>query len=178
MRRAIAKFRMCPILKVLPTLETQFEFDELEHETRRAWQAYVDGRHTKLLSTLPVILLDGRRLVDSTTDDRKARAYRFLSIAYRLGAGITSRLGFTDLSWMSAEGAFHSAHFCDSPDLETAISLRYLAWTLVCQDRFDEAESVATAAAERIQPAMLDRDAGARSGSSATSCSMQPAQRS
>jgi hypothetical protein len=36
------------------------------------------------------------------------------------------------------------------------MSLRYLAWTLVRQGRFEDAERVAVSAAERIQPAMLD----------------------
>jgi hypothetical protein len=159
LRCAITANGQVPDLDGLADTQDTIELDELEHDTRRAWQAYVDGRHTELLTTLPVILLDGRRLVHSITDDQKATAWRFLSIAYRLGAGITNRLGFTDLSWLSVERALYSARFCDSPDLETAISLRYLAWTLFRQGRFDEAESVATAAAERIQPAMLDRDA-------------------
>jgi transcriptional regulator with XRE-family HTH domain len=158
LRRAITAKGQEPDLEGPADLGDTIELNELELDTRRSWHAYVDGRHNELLTTLPVILLDAHRLVESGTNDQKATACRFLSIAYRLGAGISSRLGFTDLSWLSAERALYYARFCDSPDLETAISLRYLAWTLVRQERFDEAEHVATAAAERIQPAMLDRD--------------------
>jgi len=53
----------------------------------------VDGRHSELLTTLPIILFDGQRLVHVTVDDEKAGAYRALSTAYRLGAGITGGSG-------------------------------------------------------------------------------------
>jgi hypothetical protein len=132
--------------------------DELDRETHRAWQAYVDGRHTELFNALPAILNDARRLVHVSTGDDRAKAHRLLSTAYRLGAGITSRYGYTDLSWSAAERALDAAGSSDSPELQQAISLRYLAWTLVRQARLEEAERVGTAAAERIQPAMLDRD--------------------
>ena len=131
---------------------------EPEEDTRQAWRAYVGGRHSELLNTLPIILFDGQRLVHVTDDDEKAGAYRALSTAYRLGAGITGRLGYLDLSWLAAERALRAARASDAPDLEQAISARYLAWTLVRQARMDEAERIATAAAERIQPKMLDRD--------------------
>lgn len=158
LRKAItADCRLCD-LDILADPAEACSSLELAQETSRAWQAYVGGRHDELLTTLPVILIDGQRLVRAATDDEKARAYRTLSTAYRLGAGITARLGFTDLSWIAAEKALRAARSSDAPELEEAISLRYLAWTLLRQSRVDEAERVATVAAERIQPAMLDRD--------------------
>jgi transcriptional regulator with XRE-family HTH domain len=131
---------------------------ELTQEVHNAWNAYVAGRHADLLGTLPALLVDGRRLVHSATDDDRAKANRVLSTAYRLGAGISSRLGFTDLAWSSADRALDAARSSDSPDLQVAISLRYLVWTLVRQSRVEEAEHLATTAAERIQPVLLDRD--------------------
>ena len=145
-------------LDVVAEPEETTTFDQLIEDTRQAWRAYVDGRHSELLNTLPIILFDGQRLVHVTVDDEKAGAYRALSTAYRLGAGITGRLGYLDLSWLAAERALRAARASDAPDLEQAISARYLAWTLVRQARMDEAERIATAAAERIQPKMLDRD--------------------
>ena len=67
-------------------------------------------------------------------------------------------MGLDDLAWTSAERALHAAREADAPDVEIAISMRYLAWTLVRQQRFAEAERIAVAAAERIQPNMLDQD--------------------
>lgn len=65
------------------------------------------------------------------------------------------RVGFDDLAWTSAERALDAARWSDAPELETVISLQYLAWTLVRQGRLDDAERVAVTAAEQVQPAML-----------------------
>jgi transcriptional regulator with XRE-family HTH domain len=132
--------------------------DVLISTAHNAWRAYVDGHHTELLHALPSLLVDTRRLVHATQDDAKAAAHRVLSTAYRLGAGIAGRFGLDDLAWTSAERALHAARHSDSPDLETAISLRYLVWTLVRQGRTEDAERVAVKAAEQIEPRMLNRD--------------------
>src|SRR5207248_10572113 len=84
--------------------------------------------------------------------------YRVLSTAYRLGAGIAGRLGFDDLAYSAAVRAVEAARDSDSPDIESAISLRYLAWTLVRQGYPETAERVATQAAAAVEPRMLDRD--------------------
>jgi transcriptional regulator with XRE-family HTH domain len=130
------------------------------HET---WQAYVDGRHGELLHALPVLLTDARRLVHASNGDDSAAAQRMLSTAYRLGAGIAGRLDMDDLAWTAAERALAAARKSDNPEIEIAISLRYLVWTLIKQGRTDDAERVAVKAAEKIEPRMLDRDA-ARAG--------------
>ncbi|MFT7836950.1 helix-turn-helix transcriptional regulator [Saccharothrix sp. BKS2] len=123
-----------------------------------AWRAYVDGRHTTLLHLLPALLVDARRLVHSTAGDDNAVAHRILSTAYRLGAGLVGRFELDDLAWTSAERALAAAGKSDNVELETAISLRYLVWTLVRQQRTEDAERVAVRAAEQVEPRMLDRD--------------------
>lgn len=131
---------------------------ELTAAAHMAWRAYVDGRHAVLLEALPAVLADARRLTRAAGEEEKAGAHRVLSTAYRLGAGLAGRIGYDDLAWSSAERALVAARESDAPEMETAISLRYLAWTLVRQGRFDDAERVAVRAAEQIQPGMLDRD--------------------
>jgi signal transduction histidine kinase len=131
---------------------------KLTATAHQAWRAYVDGRHAELLHALPPLLVDARRLAHATETDDRAAAHRVLSTTYRLGAGLAGRLELDDLAWTSAERALRAARKSDSPDLETAISMRYLVWTLIRQGRMDEAERVAIRAAEQIEPRMLDRD--------------------
>jgi len=130
----------------------------LTESAHSAWRAYVEGRHGELLHALPTLLVDARRLVHDAEDDLRAAAHRVLSTTYRLGAGLAGRFGLDDLAWTSAERALRAARVSDSPDLETAISIRYLVWTLVRQGRTEDAERVAVRAAEQIEPRMLDRD--------------------
>ncbi|WP_410625649.1 helix-turn-helix domain-containing protein [Amycolatopsis sp. cmx-8-4] len=158
LRRAITADASIPGLEDLADTRELLPLSELTETAHAAWRAYVDGRHTELLHALPVVLTDARRVVRDTRDDDRAGAYRVLSTAYRLGAGIAGRLGYDDLAYTSASRAIHAAAESDAPEVETAISLRYLAWTLVRQRRADDAERVATRAAAAIEPRMLDRD--------------------
>ncbi|PPK65843.1 helix-turn-helix transcriptional regulator [Actinokineospora auranticolor] len=127
-------------------------------EAHKAWRAYVDGRHDELLQRLPALLTDARRLIHASSGAEKATACRLISVGYRLGAGIAGRLGLDDLAWTAAEKAIDVARQSDTPEVDTAVSTRYLVWTLIRQGRTAEAERVAVVAAERIEPRMLDRD--------------------
>lgn len=133
-------------------------FDELALTARRAWTDYVSGRMTELLDVLPILLIDARRLVAASLGDSAPAAHRLLSQCYRLGAGVAGRLDLDDLAWASAERALEAARLSDQPDVERAVSLRYLVWVLVRQGRSDEASRVAIRAAENIEPRMLERD--------------------
>ncbi|HKS48764.1 MAG TPA: helix-turn-helix domain-containing protein [Amycolatopsis sp.] len=158
LRQAITAGEHVPGLEDFAEPHELIRLDELNRAAHWAWRAYVDGRHAELLHGLPAVLIDARRLVRTATGAEQAGAQRALSTAYRLGAGMAGRAGFDDLAWTSAERALDAARQSDAPDLETAISLRYLAWTLVRQGRLDDAERVAVTAAEQVQPPMLDRD--------------------
>ncbi|HEV2782363.1 MAG TPA: helix-turn-helix transcriptional regulator [Actinophytocola sp.] len=158
LRQAITATEEIPGLADFTETAEVLPLEVLAGTAHRAWRAYVDGRHGELLHALPTLLVDARRLAHASSDDAKAAAHRVLSTAYRLGAGIAGRFGLDDLAWTSAERALHTARLSDAPDLETAVSLRYLVWTLVRQGRPDEAERVAVRAAERIEPRMLDKD--------------------
>lgn len=159
LRRAITSGQDIPGLTDFAENDDTASVEQLARSAHQAWRAYVDGRHGELLHALPAVLADARRRIDTSVDDERAAAYRVLSTAYRLCAGIAGRLGLDDLAWTAAERALAAARHCDAPDIESAISLRYLAWTLVRQGRTDDAERVAVRAAENIQPGLFDRDA-------------------
>lgn len=158
LRRSINADSHIPGLDDFADTRELLPLPELTASAHAAWRAYVDGLHGQLLHALPAVLTDARRVVRDTADEERAGAHRVLSTAYRLGAGIAGRLGYDDLAYAAAARAVTAARESDAPDIETAISLRYLAWTLVRQGRADDAEQVATTAAARIEPRMLDRD--------------------
>jgi transcriptional regulator with XRE-family HTH domain len=158
LRRAINADSRIPGLDDLADTREVLPLPELAASAHEAWRAYVDGRHGELLHALPLVLADARRVVREARDEERAGGYRVLSTAYRLGAGVAGRLGLDDLAYTAAARAVEVAGEADSPDVERAISLRYLAWTLVRQGLAEDAERVATEAAAAIEPRMLDRD--------------------
>jgi transcriptional regulator with XRE-family HTH domain len=131
---------------------------QLSSSGRRAWVSYVAGRTEDLLIELPPLLSDARKLARTTTGDANADAHGVLTLAYRLGAGLAGRVGLNDLAWISAERALSASRRSRAPELETAVSLRYLVWVLVRQGRTLEAEELAIRAAQAIEPRILDRD--------------------
>lgn len=158
LRHAITASEEIPGLSDFAEAAEVLPLATLTRTAHEAWRAYVDGQHGELLHALPALLVDARRFVHVTHDDTKAAGQRVLSTAYRLGAGLAGRFELEDLAWTSAERALRAARVSDVPDIESAISLRYLVWTLVRQGRTEDAERVAVSAAEQIEPRMLDRD--------------------
>lgn len=158
LRQAITTNAEIPGLGDFADTEEVATPQDLAATAHQAWRAYVDGQHSELLYALPILLVDTQRLVHSTSGDDNAIAHRLLSTAYRLGAGLAGRFDLDDLAWTAAERALSAAQRSDAAEIETTVSLRYLVWTLVRQGRLAEAERVAVAAAEKIEPRMLDRD--------------------
>lgn len=131
--------------------------DELHEAAGVAWADYLAGRHTELLVGLPALMVDTRRAVHQSSGDQAARAAGLLATAYRLAAGLAGRLELTDLAAHAAHRALQTARLTARPDLDEAAALRYLAWVLVRQGDYAEAERIAVRAAQRLDPGMLPR---------------------
>lgn len=158
LRQAITSGGLVPGLSDFAENTETVSLTDAERQTTTVWRLYVDGRHTELLALLPAVLADARRLVETSYGDDAAAGRRLLATTYRIAAGIAGRLGQDDLAWTAAERALDVARSSDDPELQQAVALRYLAWTLIRQGRETEAEQVATNAAEAIQPTMLDAE--------------------
>jgi transcriptional regulator with XRE-family HTH domain len=158
LRRALTSSTEVPGLTDFADLRETVPLSELRSSLSYAWQAYIAGRHSELLHTLPVLLADAHRLVHEAKGARLNSAYSVLSGAYRLGAGTAGRFGMDDLAFIAAERAVVAARRSDDPDIGVAVSTSYLVWVLVRQGRTAEAEEVAVRMAERVEPRMADRN--------------------
>lgn len=159
LRRALTSSAEVPGLADFTDLHETVPLSELRGSLSYAWQAYIAGRHSELLHTLPVLLADAHRMVHEAKGARLNSAYSVLSGAYRLGAGTSGRFGMDDLAFIAAERAVRAARLSDDPDIGVAVSTRYLVWVLVRQGRTEEAETVAVRMAERVEPRMADSNA-------------------
>lgn len=130
--------------------------DDLRTSMGVAWSAYLDGRHEDLLYVLPCLIADSSRFVRTSEDPELSHAYDVLGGAYRLGAGVAGRFGLDDLAFTAAEHALEIAQHTSDPELFAAVATRYLVWVLIRQGRHEEAENVAVAMAERIEPSFTN----------------------
>ncbi|HEX3791507.1 MAG TPA: helix-turn-helix transcriptional regulator [Pseudonocardiaceae bacterium] len=158
LRRALTTSTELPGMADFAESAETVGLNELRHTLSYAWRAYIAGRHTELLHTLPMLLADSRRLIHLDRSDATAGAWAVLSGAYRLGAGTAGRFGLDDLAFTAAERAVLAARQSDDSDIGVAASTRYLVWVLVRQGRTGEAERVAVHMAERVEPRMGDTD--------------------
>ncbi|HEX4723800.1 MAG TPA: helix-turn-helix transcriptional regulator [Pseudonocardiaceae bacterium] len=156
LRRALTASSDIPGLTDFTDLRETIPLAELRASLSYAWHAYIAGRHSELLHTLPVLLADARRLVQDAKGARLNTAYAVLSGAYRMGAGTAGRFGMDDLAFIAADRAIAAARLSDDPEIGIAVSTRYLVWVLVRQGRTAEAEQVAVRMAERVEPRMSD----------------------
>src|SRR6266496_110116 len=80
LRRAITSTSDIPGLADFAEDNEVVSIGELTRTTRRAWADYVAGRMAELLHTLPLLLVDARRLVAASEGDVAAGAQRLLAV--------------------------------------------------------------------------------------------------
>lgn len=129
--------------------------DQLRVATAAAWADYLAGRHTEMLAGLPALMVDTRRAVHASGGDQVAHAAGLLATSYRLAAGLAGRLQLTDLAAHAAHRALEVSAHTARPELDAAAALRYLAWVLVRQGDYAEAERIAVRAAQSLDPGLL-----------------------
>jgi len=119
----------------------------LDAAVRRGWDLYWDGRLADLAAMLPGLVGEARLARDRGGPE----AARPLAQAYQLAADLMVHMGSDDLAMVAAERALRAA--ADGNDeLQYATLFGTASWVLLHQGRTAEAEKVARAAAERIEP--------------------------
>ena len=131
-------------------------FDELERDTRRAWQQF-DTKHNFLsgvLWLLPGLLREARRAERAAQQGspQRRRAWRLLTELYRLAAWELWYYGEDDLAWIAADRAISAAELAEDP-LRGAAAARALQQVLLAHGQLDDVIALGEATA----PAILAR---------------------
>jgi len=120
---------------------------ELQAAVDDAGATYWEGDLARLTAMLPGLISAGR----ATRDECGPAAAGPLAQAYDLMASLLVHLGKEDLAAVAAERAIAAAASGDDERLHATMQGTY-AWVLLHQGRLEEAERIAVAAAERIEP--------------------------
>lgn len=114
---------------------------------RRGWELYWTASYGLLSSLVPPLLAQAR----ATARDDGTEAHELLAEVYALAASMMTLLGHVDLAYIGMDKALRAAERGDDALRRSAL-VGTLAWVLQHQGRWADAQRVAAAEAERIEP--------------------------
>ncbi|UGY95150.1 helix-turn-helix domain-containing protein [Streptomyces gobiensis] len=118
------------------------------HSTERIRR---EGRMGAIGNMLPQLIRDARTAAHAHTGPDQAAAYAVLAEAYQVAATTLTALGKEDAAFTAIERAMAAARRSDDPHLET-LGISSLSWIFTKQGRLEDAEHIALACAEKIEP--------------------------
>ncbi|MGH3799569.1 MAG: helix-turn-helix domain-containing protein [Pseudonocardiaceae bacterium] len=127
------------------------DLTELGRAVTFAWGHFYSGRFVPLAALLPRLLADAQAVTRSVAAADSGRAADLVAQVHQLAAGALVRFDAADLGHVAAREALRWAAL--APDPLRAASARYIfGHVLIRQGRFIDAERVAVATAEQIEP--------------------------
>ncbi|MGH3770920.1 MAG: helix-turn-helix domain-containing protein [Pseudonocardiaceae bacterium] len=126
---------------------------DLDRDVRYAWGAYFAGRYGPLTALLPRLLTDAQAVIHAATAVESGRAADLAAQVHQITAHLTAGtlLDAADLGHVAAREALRLAACAPDP-LRTASVHNTFGHVLMRQGRFIDAERVAVAGAEAVQP--------------------------
>ncbi len=124
---------------------------ELQAALRSTEAIRREGRIGEIGILLPPLIQDARAAVHATTGAERAAANSVLAVAYQVAATTLTGLGKEDAAFTAIERSMAVIRDCDDPDLET-LAASTLSYVFTKQGRLADAERVALARAERVEP--------------------------
>lgn len=115
------------------------------------WGSYWAGRYELLASLLPSELPKLRATFRAVRSADRPQAATCLARAYQAAGDTLVHLGHTDAAWLAIREALSAAQHGDEELLDRALRVS-VSWQLLVQGRVDEAERIAVAAADGLQP--------------------------
>lgn len=125
--------------------------EELQAALRSTEAIRREGRMNEIGVLLPQLIRDARAAAHAHTGSAAAAANSVLAVAYQVAATTLTALGKEDAAFTAMERSLVAIHQCDDPNLET-LAVSTLSWVFTKQGRLEDAERVALAHAQKIEP--------------------------
>ncbi|MFJ4921095.1 XRE family transcriptional regulator [Streptomyces sp. NPDC088725] len=110
-----------------------------------------DGCMGETGALLPQLIRGARTAAHACIGRDRAAANSVLAVAYQVAATTLTALGKEDAAFTAMERSLAAIRECDGPHLKT-LAASTLSWALTEQGRLADAERVALAGAQRIEP--------------------------
>lgn len=121
-----------------------------------ATDAYWRGGYSELTSTLPLILRDGQAVVREYPTET---VWSQMALAYQLAASLATQAGHVDWAFQAVEKQLVAAERASDP-LMSGMGVSTLSWVLLRQGRWEQAQAVAEAKADALEPRSFRRARG------------------
>lgn len=152
LRRVLTPARGLGGLVIADDLEGPITVDSVTRSVRYADELYHHDEYAAVLRALPQLLTDARHLIRDVYGDDQAAAYSLLSGAYRMAGKTLLQLRRLDLAHIALSASLDAAERADDPNRVGAMAVRSMCWLLTRQARFADAEQLAVATADAIEP--------------------------
>ncbi len=139
-----------------PDPETPPTIGQLRASLRSTERIRREGRMGEIGALLPQLIRDARTAVHAYDGPERAAAWSVLAESYQVAATTLAALGKEDAGFTALERSLHAVGHADDPHLET-VGISTLAWIFTKQGRLADAEGVALAHAEEIEPSFRSR---------------------
>ncbi|MFI6584345.1 helix-turn-helix domain-containing protein [Embleya sp. NPDC050493] len=110
-----------------------------------------EGKLSEIAAVLPRLISDARSATREHSGADRAASFAVLAEAYQVAATTLAALGKEDAAYTAMERARIAAGRSDDPRLEV-MGMSTLSWIFSKQGRIDDAQRVAEATAEKIEP--------------------------
>jgi transcriptional regulator with XRE-family HTH domain len=148
-----------PALALPVAATTPPTVNELRGQVEEVWSAYQASRFAFATTQLPKVIAGAKAAVrNGDTSDSRREAQRMLALAYHAASATLSKVGEADLAWIAADRGLTCAE--DSEDAMVLGSLlRSVTHALLANGRYDDAASMASRAADRLDAESLPDNA-------------------
>jgi transcriptional regulator with XRE-family HTH domain len=125
---------------------------EVLSSVRLVDELYHHDKYTSTLRALPSLVTDARQVAGNTAGEEQERAYSALAAAYRTMGKTLLQLRRLDLAHTALSAGLDAAEKSSDPIRHGATVVRTMCWLLTRQGRFADAERLAVATADRVEP--------------------------
>jgi transcriptional regulator with XRE-family HTH domain len=144
-----------PALTPTPAEGDAPSIEELRGQVEQVWSAYQASRFAYATTQLPKVIAGAKAAArHGDTGESRRDAQRVLALAYHAASATLTKVGEADLAWIAADRGLTCAEESEDPMVLGSL-LRSVAHALLANGRYDDAASVVSRAADRLDVAAL-----------------------
>jgi transcriptional regulator with XRE-family HTH domain len=125
--------------------------EQIAEAIRVVDRAYHADNYAATLAALPDLLVEARRMAEAATGAAQPAAYELVAQAYQVAGTALIQMRSFDLAYRALSAALDAADESGN-DLVGASAVVTMCWLLLRQGRFGEAEQLAVATADAVEP--------------------------